>query len=178
MRILALACLLPLAAFAGDALSHVDADLDGDGVLDTATLTASDGYADLLIVSSRDGAITMANAAWMGAAAGTIPELEMTDRGSLILHSMNEAVGRNRWHQLLTIAYRDEAFRVAGFTYGWYDTLNPEANGLCDLNLLTGIGELSIGPEGTPATAIEVYSVSAVPITEWEDIYPPECRAE
>lgn len=31
--------------------------------------------------------------------------------------SQNDAVGRDRWEKILTIAYRDHDFVVAGFTY-------------------------------------------------------------
>lgn len=172
-----LACLLPCSAIAGDVISHIEADIDGDGKNDTAILSAANGYADLLITASSGGQITVSNAAWMGASAGTIPSLSVSSSGALTIHSMNEAIGRIRWHQVLTVAYRDGSFLVAGFTYDWRDTTDMDTWGHCDLNLLTRKGSLSLG-QTDRASEFEVYSLRAVPITEWEDVHPEECRPE
>jgi hypothetical protein len=32
-----------------------------------------------------------------------------------------QAIGRSRWEQTLTIAYRNDQFVVAGYTYSYYD---------------------------------------------------------
>lgn len=177
MRALIFAALLPLPAFAGNFVSMIVADVDGDGKEDVAILSGTETYADLTIRSTLGGEVTAPAFAWMGVAAGTLPGLERSTEGSLLVHSMNEAIGRNRWHQTLTIAYRDGAYRVAGFTYSWYDTLDLAASGSCDLNLLTGKGVLTIGPDGNE-TPIDIYSLTALEITVWQDIHPPECRPE
>lgn len=71
---------------------------------------------------------------------GQEPWVEALENGSISLGSQNFSIGRNRWEQKLTIAFRGLQFVVAGFSYSHYDTLDPDANGSCDLNLLTGKG--------------------------------------
>ncbi|MEP4477047.1 MAG: hypothetical protein ABJ024_18465 [Lentilitoribacter sp.] len=71
---------------------------------------------------------------------GQEPWVSKTQNGSIIVGSQNSAIGRNRWEQKLTIAYRNDKLVVAGFTYSYYDTLDPDAYGGCDLNLLNGKG--------------------------------------
>ena len=71
---------------------------------------------------------------------GQEPWVTTTQNGSVIVGSQNSAIGRNRWEQKLTIAYRNNELIVAGFTYTHYDTLDPNAYGGCDFNLLTGNG--------------------------------------
>ncbi|MEW7006783.1 hypothetical protein [Lentilitoribacter sp. EG35] len=71
---------------------------------------------------------------------GQEPSVIALKNGSINVTSQNSAIGRNRWEQNLTIAYRGGEFLVAGFSYSYYDTLDVEANGGCDLNLLTGRG--------------------------------------
>jgi len=68
---------------------------------------------------------------------GAAPWLEQAENGSLRLHSERIGWGRFPWHQVLTIAYRDDVFRVVGYTYTLRD--RGTAGGMhCDLNLLTG----------------------------------------
>ena len=69
---------------------------------------------------------------------GQDPTLLALPNGSIAVHSENSGVGRDRWEQTLTIAYRNAAFVVAGFTYSHYDTLDPDHNGSCDYNVLSG----------------------------------------
>lgn len=71
---------------------------------------------------------------------GQEPWVSVRDNGSIIIGSQNSAIGRNRWEQKLTVIFKDQQFVVAGFTYSYYDTLDLNANGECDLNLLTGKG--------------------------------------
>lgn len=69
---------------------------------------------------------------------GQDPTISALPTGSIAVHSENSGVGRDRWEQTLTIAYRNGAFVVAGFTYSQYDTLDPDHNGACDYNVLSG----------------------------------------
>jgi len=174
--ILLLLLSLPYSANA-QIISQVEGDLDGDGMPDTAFLIdTTEGMVDLTIEATKAGTAHAKNIAWIGAMAGTIPSLELTSHGSLRLLSGNESIGRGRWNQVLPIAYRENAFRVAGFTYGWYDTLNLEEQGLCDLNLLSGKGEIERGPDRVMITVTTTRR--AAPISEWEDIFPEECKQQ
>jgi hypothetical protein len=86
---------------------------------------------------------------------------------------MNESIGRDRWRQTLTVAWRDDTFVLAGFTYSWYDTLDPEKSGTCDVNLLTGKGERT---KGTFLRSIEFRTKSrGGPIDMWDGNPPAEC---
>ena len=71
---------------------------------------------------------------------GQEPAVSVRQNGSLLLTSQNSAIGRHRWEQGVTIAFRDSKFKVLGFSYIHYDTLDNDAYGSCDLNLATGRG--------------------------------------
>lgn len=71
---------------------------------------------------------------------GQEPELKAMANGSIQITTRNDSIGRNRWSQTLTLAYRNTDFIVAGFTYSYHDTLDLAASGDCDLNVLTGKG--------------------------------------
>lgn len=165
------------SAMAQDVIDSAVSDLNGDGLRERFTLLRypGAGTVDLIVEDTGTGRITARDIAWIGG-VGQEPELDVAPNGSIRLVSMNEAVGRNRWHQTLTIAYRDGAYRIAGFTYAWYDTLDLDAAGECDLNLLNGNGFLTIG-QG-PKQAIAHFE-PAVELTAWKDDRPiPEiCRA-
>lgn len=72
--------------------------------------------------------------------AGTESSLAVSDSGSLLINQQNESVGRNRWSRTLTVAFREGKYLVAGFTLSERDTLDPNAGGSCDYNLLSGRG--------------------------------------
>jgi hypothetical protein len=78
---------------------------------------------------------------------GEEPSLEALPNGSLAVYTRNEAIGRSRWTQKLTLAYRGDALVVAGFSYEWRDTLDPNEAGRCDINILTGKGVRETFPE-------------------------------
>ncbi|EAR50615.1 hypothetical protein OG2516_12226 [Oceanicola granulosus HTCC2516] len=142
----------------------VVSDLDGDGAAETFTLLDSgDGTADLRIEAGRS-VIHAESIAWKGG-IGQEPELAVLPNGSVQVISMNEAIGRSRWRQALTIAHRDGAYRVAGITYGWYDTID-NTGGTCDFNLLTGRGII----ERDDGSRREVAApLPALPVTEFRD---------
>ncbi|MBS9715351.1 hypothetical protein ACFFUT_14230 [Pseudohalocynthiibacter aestuariivivens] len=189
MRIFAiLAVLLPAVAAAqtpeinADEIIHeISADLDADGRTDKALLLSDiDGFASLVILSNSEletPEITYApQIAWRGLAAGTIPELKLNERGSLQVHSMNESIGRHRWHRIATIAFRKNDFILAGFTYNWYDTLELSEYGTCDVNFLTGNGVLQRG-ENAETSAFTVFA-GAIPIEDFDDTIPEPCLPE
>ncbi|MHA7772444.1 hypothetical protein [Roseibium sp. M-1] len=149
--------------------------VDGDIYRYRAILAETEEGADLYIFTDAgDGwkqAVHARDIVWRGGMYGQEPSLEAQEHGSLKVLSENSAIGRNRWEQVLTIAYRGGEFRVAGYTYSYYDTLDPDANGLCDVNLLTGKGELNGKPIKT--------TLGALPAQSWTmDTRPPECAVD
>ena len=181
MRLLVVLLVVLPALARAEALSELVADFTGDGVADRAVLveTTEGGEADLLIYAGLPGggealALRAPALVWVGG-IGQQPSLDRTAGGSLQVISMNESIGRNRWRQTLTIAWRGGAFVLAGFTYSWYDTLDLDASGTCDVNLLTGRGVLSEGPEGARTSAAFRTDLRAMPVAEWPGNPPPEC---
>ncbi|WP_020560053.1 hypothetical protein [Thiofilum flexile] len=137
---------------ASDVLAALTADWNDDGSMDRAVLVNNreTDQADLYLYLGGEVAndfklaILKKDIAWVGSMWGTLPSLELSGKNSLLVKSANEAIGRNRWNQTITLAYRNNNFVVAGFTYNAYDTLEPNAAGTqCDINLLTGKGKLN-----------------------------------
>lgn len=132
-----------------DVLSAVTLDMNDDGRFDRAVLL-EDGDAATLAVylsvrggedrSERRLAILKRGAAWIGAMWGQQPSLAVGARGSLLVHSANDSIGRDRWSQTLAVAYRNGDFVVAGLAFRRRDALDPATAGVCDLNYLTGQG--------------------------------------
>lgn len=181
MRILiALLWLLPTTTLAQGFSTTLDADLTGDGLVDHAALTQNLETldADLNIwVRQTDGDLkhraSARSVVWIGG-IGQKPDLSVTDHGSLQVHSMNDAIGRNRWHQTLTLAWRKGAFVLAGYTYSSYDTLDLDASVGCDVNLLNGKGERLTGPDLGHKTTFRTKSRGG-PIGKWNGQAPKEC---
>jgi hypothetical protein len=136
------------AAAPKQVLAEVSADLNGDGVADRAVLLHDpDGDdVDLAIYLSADGktpsqpSLYKTAFGWTGAMAGTEPEISVNKAGSLLVVFQNDAIGRDRWRQQFTIAFRGGALVVAGYDYQARDTLRPGGGGNCDLNFLAGRG--------------------------------------
>jgi hypothetical protein len=136
----------------------------GDGRLDRAILVqGEDGFTDLLIYVVADDGMTLAaqseSIGWARQFQGMMPELALSPSGALQVITMNEAIGRNRWRETLTVVYRDDAFVVAGYTNNAYDTIDPDYAFDCDINLLTGKGIFNGKTFGS--------DVRAMPVTEW-----------
>lgn len=137
---------------AGDVIDALTADWNDDGSMDRAILVTNKetDQADLYLYVGGEAAnefkldLVRKDAVWVGGMWGTLPSLELSKKGSLLIKSANEAIGRDRWNQTITVAYRNNNFVAAGFTYNAYDTLEPNAAGTqCDVNLLTGKGTLN-----------------------------------
>ena len=171
------ATLLANAALGQEVLGVVKSDLDDSGGAEVFTLLdTGTGTADLQIDDTAMGTVFAADIAWVGG-PGQVPSVALADNGSVQVTSMNEAVGRDRWTLTLTIAYRADAYRVAGYTYRWRDTLDLASNGVCDVNLLTGRGEVSV--DGGAKQAF-IQSLPAMPVTDWTDMtisLPPDACA-
>ncbi len=176
MRLIHISGLLLLAspALGQDVLGVVKSDLDSSGAPEVFTLLdTGNGTADLQIDDTAMGTVFAADIAWVGG-VGQTPSIALADNGSVQVRSMNDSVGRDRWTLTLTIAYRNDAYRVAGYTYAWHDTLDLAANGVCDVNLLTGDGEVSL--HGGPKKQF-TQSLPALPVTDWTDMtinLPPD----
>ncbi len=174
--------LLPGAVFAQDAMIPADAvagsatvPVDGDIRRYRAVLAETNEGADLYIFTDAGEGwrktVHAKDIVWRGGMYGQEPWLEATEHGSLKIYSENSAIGRDRWEKVLTIAYRNNEFRIAGYTFSYYDTLDPDAAGRCDVNLLTGKG---IHNEKTFKTKLPSMKVDA-----WTmDTMPPECARE
>lgn len=167
-----------VAVSPGQVSAVVTTDWNGDGGFDRAVLVERPEAADLYIYLSNghehDAGMSLAVARpgllWRGAMWGMQPELGLNAAGSLLVHTMNEGIGRHRWRETLTIAYRDGQFLVAGFTFSSYDTLDPGLTRECDANFLSGKGVLD-------GNGFKVYT-RAVPLADWRpELVPPECAA-
>ena len=160
-----------------DVLSAMTGYLEGNYF--RAVLVQGEEDADLyLLAETEDGLrvnLHSRNFAVTGI-GGSDAYLQMAENGSLQVVSLNEAIGRHRWRQTVTIIFRDHQFTVAGYTYQYYDTLAQDENGdvkagICDVNLLTGKGTR----DGKPI----LTEMAPVPVAQWDNsMSPPECLYE
>ncbi|MEX3014871.1 hypothetical protein [Gymnodinialimonas hymeniacidonis] len=164
MRYLALAAVLLAAAPAlSQELTEAEAQvlprlidslcidlIDARNGCETAVLLASEeepDAADLVIFSDRRAhdpqsiLAVVRNIAFNGPMFGQAPWLEAAENGSLLLQSEQIGIGRNPWSRTLTIAFRDDALLIAGFTHATYDRLDASVF-RCDVNILTGAWEV------------------------------------
>ena len=173
-----IACWLVLVAPASaeprleDVLSAVTLSFGNDGATDRAVLTQNDeGDADLTIFrdvpapgdakAAATPALIKKSVTYSGQAWGTRASLSTNPKGSLVMTAENDAIGRDRWSETLTIVLRDKAYVVAGMTYASRDTLDPKAGHSCDLNLLSGKGML----DGKPFPG----KLAPIALADWSD---------
>lgn len=162
-----------------DVIAVANLDFNNDAIMDRALLVRGEEDADLLIFLG-DGApdappgrmkpaLVRKGFVFMGAMWGTTPSLAVNDRGSLIVTSRNDSIGRNRWEQTLTVVWRNGEFLVVGVTRAERDTLDLKAGGKCDINLSTGKGTRN-------GKAVSV-AARPVRVADWsDDSLPRECR--
>jgi len=146
--LLALALALPAPAPAGDGppgrlLAALTGDWNGDGAPDLVLLVdTAEGAADLVLYLGAERGlnpvVTLRGAVFAGPMAGQVPSLAPRTASSFVLRSEQVAIGSTPWEQTVTVAWRDGGPVVAGFTHAFYDRLDPERQGRCDVNLLTG----------------------------------------
>ncbi|HXV30066.1 MAG TPA: hypothetical protein VD840_07025 [Sinorhizobium sp.] len=139
-------------------------DWDGNGTSDLALLVqpgegSDEDNAIYLYLNSEVGRLTLKsiipNKVWgQFQLYGQAPSISVLPNGSMQILSHNDAIGRDRWEQKLTVAYRNADFVVAGYTYSSYDTLDPDNTMQCDLNVLTGKGTANGKPIATPGATI------------------------
>ncbi|WP_400769767.1 hypothetical protein [Methylosinus sporium] len=160
-------------------LSATPIYLSDGGGRDLAVLVDNlDNGADLYVYLGLDQdalragakpAFVKKNAAWNGGMAGQRPSLAVSDKGSLLIKSENDSIGRDRWSETLTVIRRNGALIVAGFTYASHDTIDPSAGKSCDLNFLSGKGTRN-------GKKIEIKA-QTISLADWSDDNPPkECE--
>ena len=146
------ATAVPADAFpAGRIISGASGDWNKDGAPDLALLVAPDDEDEeigiyLYVTESDRGLLKLVASApdkvWgntrLDGFYGQDPAITALANGSIAVMSQNSTIGRNRWEKTLTIAYREGRFIVAGYTYAYRDTLDPDASGFCDYNVVTG----------------------------------------
>ncbi|MXN52033.1 hypothetical protein GR158_12970 [Shinella sp. AETb1-6] len=153
--------VLPAGAIAADfpaerIIAMASGDWNKDGTADLAVIATPENDGDdnglyVYLAKPNESRLTVAlslpNTVWGSLTLfGQEPELAALANGSFTLSTKNETIGRDRWRQSLTIAYRNFDFIVAGYTFTSYDTLNPDGGQECDLNVLTGKGKSSGRP--------------------------------
>jgi hypothetical protein len=147
--VIVLALATPAASIAAapkQVIAEVSADINNDGVKDRAVLLHDpDGDdVDLAVYLSAGGKLPSQPSAykaalgWTGDMAGALPEVSRNPAGSLVVVFQNQSIGRDRWRQQFTIAFRGGALVVAGYDYEDRDTLAPDQGGNCDVNFLSG----------------------------------------
>jgi len=178
-------CLAALAAVWGAAAAEpqvspgavsasVTEDWNQDGGFDRAVLVERDDSVDLYVYLSEPDGMALAHRlpdfAWRGGMWGQQPSLAVNSAGSLQVISGNQAIGRSRWQETVTIAWREGRLVVAGFTFSSDDTLEPGLTKDCDANFLSGRGLLDGESFAVPSRA--------VPLEDWSGRHvPPECAA-
>lgn len=168
---------LDSTAFA-EGLQSLVVDLNGNGAPEQYELVVDDdNIVTLRITEEGADPIEAVDFVWKGGLYGQDPELEVAPNGSVRVISQNEGCCRHRWRQTLTLAFRKDAIRVAGMTYQWRDTLNLDAYGLCDVNLLAGKGVTSVGER--QATEFRVPATAPL-VTDWsvDEPLPDACEIQ
>lgn len=127
-------------------LSSIVLDLDGDFYADIAYLALPEKQAqedlDLWVKLSTTDKYYKVEAVAVnmnGGAFGMATELRINAAGSLQVVSFNDAIGRSRWEETITLAFRNNTLTLAGYTYFQRDTLDLSYS-TCDVNVLTRKG--------------------------------------
>lgn len=144
-------------------------------------MQADDGMADLVLmrhdaVRGLQPSLYLPALVFAGPMAGQSPSLSPVSDSSFAIKTEQIGVGRTPWYQTLTVAYRDGAYMLAGFTYSFYDRLDLSHTGSCDVNLLTGhyMAELGPGEETTRIERTGTDGPRAFPLAELTDSYFPD----
>ncbi len=156
-------------------ISVAAADWNQDQLVDAAALLRVGDGADLYVYlrnANNDLELKLykKNLVWSGALEGTKPYLKsQAKNGLLFIYAENDAIGRDRWHQRLTVDYKDNELVVTGLNYDSVDTLKPEASISCDIDFATGSATKNKKP----------FKVEArkVLLADWTDsLIPKNCK--
>jgi hypothetical protein len=184
----ALACALATPTFAesepGRLIAALSGDWNGDEEPDAILLIQGmEGQAEIQIFEGEfDGLqplFTVPGAVYAGSWSGQSPGLNPLTDNSFSITTEQIGIGRTPWMAQVTVAYRDGIYMVAGYTYDFYDRIDPAHTGSCEVNLLTGDYVVDVQrSDGTPNTSIQARSQrTAFPLTELiEGFTPAECR--
>lgn len=161
--LIGLALLLPGAALAEPIESRkiiaaITGDWNGDGATDLAMIVETEpsdpmdmhfflGDAEHAFLRPAEIVHGQINGEWNGydrpgyESSDTEPQLTALPNGSIRLRIPALPVGSERTDRTLVIAYRDDAFIVAGFAYEFENYLRENTAAGCQYNVLTGKGE-------------------------------------
>jgi hypothetical protein len=160
-----------------EVLVEFKGDIDRDGQQDRVLLIPADdlGTLDLAVYLSSEKRSKDKPSAYIKAFSWgydmSMPNVSLTDKGSLTLEFANHDMGRNRWGTKFTIVYRQNKLLVAGYTHHEYDTLDPKNEASCDINLLTGKGVSNGKNVKIPAGGVELI--------HWDDTkISKHCRSK
>jgi len=129
-------------------IAALSGDWNGDEMPDAVFLVqGADDTADIRVFGGGfrglEPQFTVPGAVYAGPWGGQAPGLVALSDSSFAITSEQTGIGPTPWMQRIMVAYRDGGFVVAGYTYDFYDRLDPEHYGTCDVNLLSGDYTLS-----------------------------------
>ncbi len=93
---------------------------------------------------------------WGGSWGGTEPTLTTNKKGSLVIQSMNEGIGRSSWNEQVIARFNPETAKVEviGYEYQSYDKI--DGSGLnCSFNFNTGVGLVTTTPIQVSENGVE-----------------------
>lgn len=113
--------------------------------------------------------------AWEPDGWGYKTTLAVNEDGHLEILSVNDSSTRFRGEMKLTISYQDGAFMLVQYSSDGFDTRDLDASRRCNLNFLTGEGEMGFPQEGR--TKPFTHSIAPMPISGWaKDLITAECE--
>ena len=186
------ACLLGArAALAQDednAKWDVIADIDGDGILDRASVVDSaDGETIDLHIFLRSGntkppADVTPDIVKNAITSGTVLAFDSREKGTLTLTACLGCTSMQALDETLTVVYREGTLMVGGFTRGWElshrlaDGNVDVTMGSCSIDFLTGEGRASEGSEPDEETPVQ-ERFKPITLADWsEAAYPDICK--
>lgn len=100
---------------------------------------------------------------------GQEPQLVLDDFGRLVVVTRNTAIGRGRWEQTLTLSWR-QAWQVDGFSYDYYDTLDMDQQGRCDLDFTTQTAQIIRGQD-QDIQSVELAAAPPPELADWHQAF-------